>query len=210
MGPCAQTQLLLGPVQTQQIMPVTEAHQLILSVGLGAGIQLNTHISESAGTRSRDRGSVPSLHAPFARLQITSISWTGASTCVWCPYFCGCHPGDTSWLPNSGSQRNLHSWSHQFSSVTQSCLTLCDPMDCSTSGFPVLHQLLEIAQTHPNWVGDAIQSSHPLSSPSPPAFNLSQCQGLFQWVSSLHQVAKVLELQCQHQSFQWIFRVYFL
>ena len=93
-------------------------------------------------------------------------------------------------------------------SVTQLCMTLCDPMDCSMPGFPVLHYLLEFTQTHVHWVGDAIQPSHPLSSPSSPTFNLSQHQGLFQWVSSLHQVAKVLELQ--HQSFQWVFRVYFL
>ena len=67
------------------------------------------------------------------------------------------------------------------SSVTQSCPTLCDPMDCSTPGFPVHHQLLELTQTHVYQVSDAIQPSHPLSSPSPPAFNLSQHQGLFQW-----------------------------
>ena len=94
---------------------------------------------------------------------------------------------------------------HQFSSVTQSCLTL----DCNTPGFPV-HQLLEPAQTHIHRVGDAIQPSHLLSSPSPPAFNLSQHQGLFQWVSSLHQVAKVLSFQLQHQSLQWILRTDFL
>ena len=93
-------------------------------------------------------------------------------------------------------------------SVTQLCLTICDPMDCSTPGFPVLHHLLELAQTHVHWLGDAIQSSHLLSSPSPHAFNLSHHQGLFQWVSSLHQMVEVLELQ--HQSFQWIFRVDFL
>ena len=98
----------------------------------------------------------------------------------------------------------------QFSSVAQSCLTLCDPMDCSTPGFPVHHQLLEPTQTHVHQVGDAIQPFHPLSSPSPPAFNLSQHQGLFQWVSSSHQVAKVLELQLQHLSFQWIFRTDFV
>ena len=80
----------------------------------------------------------------------------------------------------------------RFSSVAQSCLTLCDPMDCSTPGLPVHHQLLEFTQTHVHWVSDAIQPSHPLPSPSPPAFNLSQNQGLFKWVSSLHQVAKVL------------------
>jgi len=95
-------------------------------------------------------------------------------------------------------------------SVTQLSLTLCDPMDCSTPGLPVHHQLLELTQTHVHWVGDAIQPSHPLSSPSPPAFNLSQHQGLFQWVSSLHQVAKILEFQLQHHSFQWIFRTDFL
>ena len=89
-----------------------------------------------------------------------------------------------------------------FCSVTESCPIICDPMDCSTPGFPVRHYLLEFAQTHVHWVGDAIQPSHPLSSPSPPAFNLSKHQGLFQWVSSSHQVAKVLELQLQHQSFQ--------
>ena len=98
----------------------------------------------------------------------------------------------------------------QFSSVTQSCLTLCDPMDCSTPGLPVHHQLLEFTQTHVHQVGDTIQPSHPLSSPSPPTFNLSQHQGLFKWVSSLHQVTKVLEFQLQHQSFQWIFRTDFL
>ena len=77
------------------------------------------------------------------------------------------------------------------SSVAQSCRILWDPMDCSMPGLPVHHQLLELAQTHVHWVGDAIQPSHPLSSPSPPTFNLSQHQGLFKWVSSLHQVAKV-------------------
>ena len=86
-----------------------------------------------------------------------------------------------------------------FSSVAQSCPALCDPTDCSTPGFPVHHQLPELAQTHVHWVGDAVQQSHPLLSPSPPAFNLSQHQGIFQWVSSSHQVARVLEFQLQHQ-----------
>ena len=98
----------------------------------------------------------------------------------------------------------------QFSSVARSWLTLCDPMDYSIPGFPVHHQLPELAQTHAHWVGDAIQPSHPLLSPSPPALNLSQHQGLFQRVSSLHQVAKVLEFQLQPQSFQWTFRTDFL
>ena len=97
-----------------------------------------------------------------------------------------------------------------FSSVAQSCPTLCDLMDCSTPGLPVHHQLPELAQSYVHRVGDAIQPSHPLSSPSPPAFNLSQHQGLFQWVSSSHQVTKVLELQLQHQFVQWIFRTGFL
>ena len=160
----------------------------------------------------------------------------------------------------------------QFSSVAQSCLTLCDTMDCSTPGLPVHHQLPEFTQTHIHWVGDAIQSAHPLLSPSPPTFslsqhhfssvqlsrsvisdpcdrmnhsmpglpvhhqllesiqthvhrisdaiqpshpllspyppalNLAQHQGLFQWVSSSHQVAKGLEFQLQHQTFQWTSR----
>ena len=76
---------------------------------------------------------------------------------------------------------------YQFSSVAQLCPTLCDPRDCSMPGLPVHHQLLELTQTHVHWAGDAIQPSHPLSSPSPPAFNLSQHQGLFKWVSSSHR-----------------------
>ena len=97
-----------------------------------------------------------------------------------------------------------------FSLVAQLCPTLCDPMDCSMPGLPVHHQLPEFTQNHVHWVSDAIQPSHPLSSPSPPAFNLSQHQSLFQWVSSSHQVAKVLEFQLQHQSFQWTFGTDFL
>ena len=91
-----------------------------------------------------------------------------------------------------------------FSSVTQSCPTLCDPMSCSTPGLPVHHQLPEFTQTQVHRVSDAIQPSHPLSSPSPPAPNPSQHQSLFQWVSSSHEVAKVLEFQLQHHSFQRI------
>ena len=97
----------------------------------------------------------------------------------------------------------------QSSSVAQSSPTLCDPMNCSTLGLPVHHQLLEFTQTHVHRVGDAIQPSHPLSLPSPPAFNFSQHQGLLKWVSSshqVHQVTKVLEFQLQHQSLQWTHR----
>ena len=101
-------------------------------------------------------------------------------------------------------------WNLHFSSVAQLCLILWDPMDCSTPGLPVHHQLPEFTQTHVHWVSDAVQPSHPLSSPSSLAFSLSQHQGLFQWVSSLHQVARVLEFELYHQSFQWIFRTDFL
>ena len=83
----------------------------------------------------------------------------------------------------------------QFSSVTQSCLTLCDPMNRSTPGLPVHHQLPEFTQTHIHWVSEAIQPSHPLLSLPPPALNPSQHQSLFQWVNSSHEVAKVLEFQ---------------
>ena len=90
---------------------------------------------------------------------------------------------------------SFQSFSVQFSSVAQSCLTLCDPMNRSTPGLPIHHQLLEFTQTHIHWVSDAIQPSHPLSSPSPPAPNPSQHQSLLQWVNSLREVAKVLEFQ---------------
>ena len=98
----------------------------------------------------------------------------------------------------SEARKTFPQWeasSVQFSSVAQSCPTLCDPMNRSTPGLPVHHQLLEFTQTHVHWAGDAIQPSHPLSSPSPPAPNPSQHQSLFQWVNSSHEVAKVLEFQ---------------
>ena len=98
----------------------------------------------------------------------------------------------------------------QFSSVHLLSPTLCNLMDCSTPRFPVHHQHPELAQTHVHWVHDSILPSHPLSSPSPPAFNLSQHQGLFQRVSSFHQVDKGLAFQLQNQSFQWLFRTDFL
>ena len=113
-------------------------------------------------------------------------------------------PSSPSALNNSQHQGLFQSvvCLHQFSSVAQSCPTLYNPMDGSTSGLPVHHQLLQLAQTHVHQVGDAIQPSHPLSSSSPPAFNLYQHQGLFQGVSFSHQVAKGLQFQLQHQSFQ--------
>ena len=111
-------------------------------------------------------------------------------------------------LQSKGSQRvrsdwHTHACLYQFSSVAQSCPTLWDLMNCSMPGLPVHHQLPEPTQTHVHWVGDAIQPSHPLLSPSPLALNLSRHEGLFRRVSSSHQVAKLLELQLQHQSFQW-------
>ena len=93
-------------------------------------------------------------------------------------------------------------WYLQFSSVAQLCPTLCDPMNRSMPGLPVHHQLPEFTQTHVYRVGDAIQPSHPLLSPSPLAPNSSQHQSLFQWVNSSHEVAKILEFQLQHHSFQ--------
>ena len=113
-----------------------------------------------------------------------------------------CSPsnGVCSVRQSSGSQRLGHDWvtqlnwvqaSYQIRSVAQSCPTLCDPMNRSTSGLPVHHQLLEFTQTHVHHVSDVIQPSHPRSSPSPPAPNPSQHQSLFQWVNPSHEVAKV-------------------
>ena len=120
--------------------------------------------------------------------------------------------GEKEWVEREGRgkerkvKRKHASWgvcTYQFSSVAQLCLTLCNPMNCSTPGLPGMLRLLKFTQTRVHWVSDAIRLSHPLLSPSPPALNLSQHQGLFIWVSSSHQMAKVLEFQLQHQSFQW-------
>ena len=125
------------------------------------------------------------------------------------------NPQGAGWIPGRGARIPHASQPKyqniiQFSSVAQSCPTLCDPMNRSTPGLPVNHQLPESTQTHVHRVSDAIQPSHPLSSPSPPALNISQHHGLFKWVSSSHQVAKVLEFQLQHQSFQRTPRTYLL
>ena len=101
-------------------------------------------------------------------------------------------------------------WLSSVAQLWHHVSTLCDTMDCSMSGFPVHHQHLEPTQTHDHHVSDATQPSHPLLSPSPLSFNLSQHQDLIQWVSYSHQAARVLELQLQHQSFQWISRTDFL
>ena len=150
-----------------------------------------------------------------------------------CSLFLDSSPHDLPWVPKGrfkelliqegkgckkmgGAARKKYcrlgvwSWFHlttvQFSLVAQ-CPTLCDPMDCMQhTRLPCPSPTPRTWSNHVHKVGDAIQPSHPLSSSSPPAFNLSQPQGLFQWVSSSHQVAWVLEFQLQHQSFQWIFR----
>ena len=109
----------------------------------------------------------------------------------------------------AGGERGNRGWDGWVTSFTQWYPTVHNPMDCSTPGFPVPHRLLEFAQVHFHCIGDVIQPSNPVA-PSPSALCLCQNQGLFQWVSTSHQVAKVLELQLQHQSFQWIFRVDFL
>ena len=110
--------------------------------------------------------------------------------------------GYTPW-----GRRVRHELATCHCSLTKLCPTLCSPMKCSMSGSLVFHYLPEFAQTHVHWVADTIQPFHPLPPPSPFAFSLSQCQSLFQWVSSSHQVAKVLDLQLQHQSFQWYSRL---
>ena len=115
-------------------------------------------------------------------------------TCSWCMSFLMC-----CWILFAKTLLKIFTSMFisdiQFSSVTQSCPTLCDPMNCSTPGLSVHHQLPEFTQTHVHRVSDAIQPSHPLSSPSPPAPNPSQHHSLFQWVNSSHEVAKVLEFQ---------------
>ena len=114
------------------------------------------------------------------------------------------------WFDIFAVQGVLKSLLQHYGSAAYSCQTLWDPMDCSMPGLPTHNQLPELTQTHVHWFDDAIQPSHPLSSPSPPFLSLSQHQGFFKWVSSLHQVSKVLEFQLQHQSFQWTFRTDFL
>ena len=114
--------------------------------------------------------------------------------------------GERTWMDSPVGRGTFSSVQFSHSVVSDSLW----PMDCSTPGLPVHHQLPDFTHTHIHWVHDAIQPSHPLSSPSPPAFNLSQHQGLFQWVNFSYQVARVLEFQLQHQSFQWTLRTDFL
>ena len=118
--------------------------------------------------------------------------------------------GDQVWVKHWKHDLLVPSWKDisvlSVNSVSQSCPTLCDPMNRSMPGLPVHHQHLEFTQTQVHQIGDVIQASHPLLSPSPPAPNPSQHQGLFQWVNSSHKVAKVFEFQLQYQSFQWTLR----
>ena len=144
--------------------------------------------------------------------QVVRMKWNQICRSTWnlsSLFFC-----NTSWpLSREGEERPKREADNSRSGVVvqlPSCIWLCDPMDCSSPGLSILHCLLEFPQIHVRWVSDAIQPSHPLLSPSPPALNLSQHQGLFQWVGSSHQVAKVWELQLQHQSFQWVFRLDFV
>ena len=117
------------------------------------------------------------------------ITWCKIQNQVWLE-FCYCTPYFWRHSNNDSDKKFVEKTKYQFSSVGQSCPTLCDPMNCSTPGFPVHHQLPEFTQTHVHPVGDAIKPSHPRSSPSPPAPNPSQHQSLFQWVSSSHELPK--------------------
>ena len=138
-----------------------------------------------------DRGAWWATVHGITMSQTQLSDWTATATWFW-----------GGWLRSSsnfGTGPLRNEWflgiSVQFSSVARLCLTFCDPMNFSTPGVPVHHQLLEFTQTHVHQVGDAIQPSHPLSSPSPPAPNPSQHQSLFLWVNSSHEVAKILEFQ---------------
>ena len=135
---------------------------------------------------------------PWVRKIPWSRAWYPSSTFAWTMTM-----DSESWRP---TLHYVAKETHMTSLQSLSHVRLCNPMDCSTLGLPVHHQDPEFTQTHVHWVSDAIQPSHPLLSPSPPAFSLSQHQSLFKWVSSWHQVAKVLEFQLHHQSFQWTLR----
>ena len=154
----------------------------------GRGIWLqNFHRTEETDSwRSETKPCV--YQDPGERISVPTRDW--ASLAFECPG-----------VSSGGVGQQCLLWG-QFSSVAQSCLTLCDSMNHSTSGLPAHHQLLDSTQTHVYCIGDAIQTSNPLSSPSPPALNPYRHQGLFKWISFSHQVAEVLQFQLQHQSYQ--------
>ena len=161
----------------------------------------------------RDTGSIPGLGRSLEEGTATRSSipaWNPMDRGAWWDTVHGVTKTGTHlrWL-STYAYESAKDYIRCWCSVARSCPTLCDPMTCSTPGFPVLHYLPDFAQTLVHWVGDAIQPAHPLSSPSP-VVSLFLHQGLFQLVRSLHQVAKVLEFQLQDQSFQWMFRTYFL
>ena len=138
---------------------------------------------------------------------VLSVKWIASGKLLY-------NSASPAWTYSGGMGGRKEAWEGgdyiYISSITQLCLTPCDPMNRSTPGLPVLHQLPDPTQTQVHWVGNAMQPSHPLLSPSPSALNISQHQGLFKWVSSSHQVAKILEFQLQHQSFWWTPRTDFL
>ena len=169
----------------------------------------------SSGSRSVESDSCNSIDCSLSGSSVRGVLQARTLEWVAIPFSRGSFwPRDQTWLSCIAGRfftiwATREAWWYSKFSSAQSCPTLWDPMDCSTPGLPVHHQLLEFSQTHVHWVGDAIQPSHPLLSPSP-AFNLSQHQGLFKWVSSSRHMARLLEFQLQHQSFQWIFRTDFL
>ena len=168
-------------------------HEFEQAAGVGNGQGNLVGVLQSMGHKDLD--TTEQLNNVGANGEVGSIPWSGRS------------PGGGHGNPLQYS-KVLHKGliyillRYRCCSAAQSCQTLCEPMDCSMPGFTVLHHLQELSQVHIHGVGDAIQPSHPLSFPSPPAFNLSQDHGFFQLVNSLHQVAKVLELQLQLRSFQ--------
>ena len=154
---------------------------------------------------------------PWELTQVPRLSWCYTNQVFWGHHWDCDHnfmlgsPSETFLLPQRLPNARCpdarkYPNTPEFGSVHSRCPNLCDPMNCSMPGFSVHLQLLELAQIHVHQIGDAIQPSHPLSSPSPPAFSLSQHQGLFNESACSHQVAKVLEFQLQHQSFQWTLR----
>ena len=191
-------------------------HCLILELSYYLTWKPLTNYQSTPSPQPLEFMNLPSVEWPFLKF---SYKWNSMICSVLCSHN---SPFRFKWNDWQNSREYFTycnwCWKHglcaelnlQFSSVAQSCPTLCHPMDCSIPGFPVLHYFPEFAQTHIHWVSDAIWPFHPLPPSSPFAFSLSQHQDLFQWVSCSHQVTKVLELQLQHQFFQWIFRTDFL
>ena len=172
-----------------------------------SGIYPTLHASNliSQAFQSKLQTTVHPLLPKYFSMHVISENSMFAFFFFWCKIYIQWNPHNWSGLLlsfdkfihlcNVNPYQDIERYSVQFSSVAQSCPTLCDPMNCSMPGLPVHHQLPEFTQTHVHRVSDAIQPSHPLSSPSPPAPNPSQHQSLFQWVNSSHEVAKVLEFQ---------------